>query len=169
MGIVLVGALALSAAWMWRSNQAAGAGTDGVAPIATLPAPTIDRSIAVLPLEGIGQDARAREVARGLTSEVTGTLAGVAGMRVLSEASAIAVRDRLRAAADSGTAAGVALLLEGTVQRERSDVRVVVRLVQTSNDSTLWAQVFNGVVDSTFALQSAVARAVSTAVVTRVR
>jgi serine/threonine-protein kinase len=169
LGIVLVGALAVSTVWMWRSNQAAGAGTDATTPLPVLSTPALDRSIAVLPLEGIGQDARAREVARGLTSEVAGTLAGVAGMRVLSEASATAVRDRLRAASDSGPPPGVALLLEGTVQRERGDLRVVVRLVQTSNDSTLWAQVFNGAVDSTFALQSEVSRAVQTAVVTRVR
>lgn len=169
ISVLLVGALAVSAAFMWRSNRAAGAPADLILPPVATPAPAIDRSIAVLPIEGIGQDARTRDLARGLTSEVTGALVGINGMRVSSESRAIAIRDRIRAANDSGPAPDVAMLLEGTAQRERETMRVVVRLVQTANDSTLWSQVFNGSADSTLALQSNVARAVTAAVVTRVR
>ncbi|HSA55000.1 MAG TPA: serine/threonine-protein kinase [Gemmatimonadaceae bacterium] len=170
VSLLLIGSLGVSAAWMWRSNRAAAsAPADLLLPAPAATPVAVDRSIAVLPLEGIGQDTRAREVARGLTSEVTGALVGINGMRVSSEASAIAIRDRIRAASDSGPRPDVAMLLEGTVQREREAMRVVVRLVQTANDSTLWSQVFNGSADSTLALQSNVARAVTAAVVTRVR
>jgi serine/threonine-protein kinase len=166
---IVAGVLALlalvSIAWAAytgrRERQAAGA-------VQLLPAPrdTIDRSIAVLPFEGIGRDVAAQQVADGITSELTNAMAGVSGMRVASQASALALRDRLRAGGDSAQPADVALLMEGTVQRERNALRVVVRVVHARRDSTIWVQTFGGVTDSTLQLQAEVGRAVSLGVIT---
>jgi TolB-like protein len=121
-------------------------------------------SLAVLPFEAIGGDARGKDVADGITSELTTAMANVPGLRVASNASAIAIRNRLRGSADSAASAEVLMLLDGTVQRERNNLRVSVRLVRAATDSTMWAQTFNGVADSTFQMQTSVVQAVTAAV-----
>src|SRR5690606_18060103 len=103
-----------------------------------------DNSIAVVPFDSVGREAGV--AARGLSSELTSAISTLGGLRVVSQASAAAIRDQIRAGSATG-APPVALMLEGTVQRERNDLRVVVRLVRLANDSTLWTQTFNGVAD----------------------
>ncbi len=161
----LVALLVVAATVRVWVRQRTAATPAAAAPVPT--APALERSIAVLPLDGVGSDSRARNVADGITSELTNAMAGIAGMRVSSAASALAIRDRIRSRRDSTVAPDVALLVEGTVQRERNALRVVMRLVDVARDSTMWAQTFNGVADSTLQLQSTVAQAVTAGVIAR--
>ncbi|MGQ0643020.1 MAG: hypothetical protein ACT4P6_19925 [Gemmatimonadaceae bacterium] len=147
---VLVTALLLSVAvatWMWSGQQSGTRNDTPPVPVVT-PPPIASQAIAVLPLESVGNDGRARDVAAGIASELTNAMAGIAGLRVTSLASASAIRDRLRASTDGTQPLDVALLLEGIVQRERNMLRVTVRLVQAARDSTTLAQVFQGSADS---------------------
>jgi serine/threonine-protein kinase len=159
-GVVLIAAASVAWAMYQRNRDQAAAVTPP--PVVTLPGPSIERSIAVLPLEAVGQDPQARAVAQGITSELTNAMASIAGMRVVSQ-SAAAGRSRT----DSTGTPNVAMLVEGTVQRERTALRVVVRVVHTAGDSTLWGQTFNGVADSTLQLQSSVVQAVTAGVISR--
>jgi TolB-like protein len=81
-----------------------------------------------------------------------------------------------RITSQTGTAAalgagplGVAFLLEGTVQRERRVLRVNLRFVDASRDSTMWTVVRQGVSDSLLALQDAVTQAAVAALVASTR
>ncbi len=168
---VLIGTTLLVAAgvatWTWSARQAR---LDATPPAPAVVAPPISgQSIAVLPLESVGNDARARDVAAGIASELANAMAGVAGVRVTSNATASAIRDRLRASTDRTQPLDVSLLLEGTVQRERNAMRVTVRLVQAGRDSTMWSQVFQGSADSVLQLQTTVANATVAAVSARAR
>ena len=157
--------VAAVATWVWAERQTR---RDTPPPTPAVVAPPISgRSIAVLPLESVGNDARARDVAAGIASELTNAMAGVAGLRVTSLASASAIRDRLRATMDRTQPLDVTLLLEGTVQRERNTLRVTVRLVQAARDSTMWAQLFQGPADSVLQLQTTVVTSVTAAVAAR--
>jgi serine/threonine-protein kinase len=152
--------------WIWTSRlneqrtdgNTAPLGT--VSPVATEPA--VELSIAVMPLDPVGPDAR--DAAAGITAELTNAIARLGGWRVVSQSSAMAIRDRLRQGTRAaGASPEVTWLLEGTVQRERRDLRVALRLVRLSNDSTEWAQSYDGVSDSTLVLQRNVAQAVTNA------
>jgi TolB-like protein len=61
------------------------------------------------------------------------------------------------------------MLVEGTVQRAQSRLRVSVRLVSVENDSTVWASTFNGTTADALTLQDSTVRAVAAAVATAVR
>jgi serine/threonine-protein kinase len=186
--IVLGAAIAASAlaavVWSIRSGRVPDAAADGTAAPALVPAPPVarpGRSIAVLPLRSAGRDERAGAVAEGLTAELLTAVSQVPGFRVVSQPAATpgpagaphatpnaAPNATPNAAPNADVvaaarAAGVALLLEGTVQRERDRLRVSVRLVDAARDSTLWAATHDGSADSTFALQDLVARSVSVA------
>jgi eukaryotic-like serine/threonine-protein kinase len=155
------------ATWSWSARQARLDATPP-APAVVAP-PTSSQSLAVLPLESVGNDARARDVAAGIASELANAMAGVAGLRVTSNATASAIRDRLRASTDRTQPLDVSLLLEGTVQRERNALRVTLRLVQAGRDSTMWSQLFQGSADSVLQLQTTVANAAAAAVAARAR
>ena len=153
------------ATWSWSARQAR---LDATPPAPAVVAPPISsQSIAVLPLESVGNDARARDVAAGIASELANAMAGVAGLRVTSNATASAIRDRLRASTDRTQPLDVSLLVEGTVQRERNTLRVTLRLVQAGRDSTMWSQLFQGSADSVLQLQTTVANAAAAAVAAR--
>jgi serine/threonine-protein kinase len=163
LGLLLV---AFVGTWIWTSRlneeRANGGATPAgtAAPVVAGPAPEL--SIAVMPLDSVGPNASS--AAAGITAELTNAIARLGGWRVVSQSSAMAIRDRLRQG--NRTAVGtpeVTWLLEGTVQRERRDLRVALRLVRLSNDSTEWAQSYDGTADSTFALQRNLAQAVTNA------
>ncbi len=124
------------------------------------------RSIAVLPLVGVGTDARARAAADGLWSDLTNAIASGTRLRVSSQRSAADLGQR-QAVGDSSRSRQVDLLVEGTVQRERSDLRIGIRLVRVANDSTLWAGTFAGTTENALRLQDSVVQAVTAAVLTR--
>jgi serine/threonine-protein kinase len=169
-GAVAVGALA-AVVWALRSEPAPGDAGDGTAAPAAVAAARPGRAIAVLPLReaGGGRDERVAAVADGLTAELLTAVSQVPGFRVISQQTTTAGAPGAGAAGGPGAAAvtaralGVALLLEGTVQRERDRLRVSVRLVDAARDSTVWAATHDGSADSTFALQDLVARSVSVA------
>jgi eukaryotic-like serine/threonine-protein kinase len=151
-----------AALWVtrWLRSQS------GVAPTATLSTSSAaPRSIAVLPLTSIGNDERARAAGDGIASELVNAVARVEGFRVASLTESRAAFDSARGIAALGRALGVVYLLEGTVQRERDRLRVMMRLVRVANDSTMWAETFQGSADSAFVLQDAIARSVAAAAV----
>jgi tetratricopeptide (TPR) repeat protein len=62
-----------------------------------------------------------------------------------------------------GEALDVAAVLEGSVRREGSRVRVNVQLINAANDAHLWAQVYDRELTDVFAIQSDLAREIASA------
>ncbi|MBV9880094.1 MAG: protein kinase [Gemmatirosa sp.] len=167
------GVVALAAVLWWAARAPAVPNATAARDSQTLllPSPTpapLARSVAVLPLAAVGRDARAGEVAEGLTSELTSAIAGVAGVRVASQTAAVAQQDRRAMPADIARALGVALLLEGTVQRDGDRLRVVLRLVDAAADSTVWSRSFDGATANVLTVQELAANAVVAAFAPRV-
>ena len=134
------------------------------APAAAAAASTGPRAVAVFPLVSIGGDAQAGQAAEGLTSELASAIARVSGVRVASQTTSAAVRQGVGSPAAAARALNVNFLVEGTVQRARERLRVSVRLVSVTNDSTVWSGTFDGTTNDALALQDSTVRAVSAAV-----
>ena len=123
------------------------------APAAALaPAASGGGSIAVQIRPTLPEDAREVAAARSLASELTTALSQVAGYRVASPLAAGGPRPL-----------DVTYVLDGTVQRERTRVRVNLRFVDASRDSTMWAIARVGSLDSLFALQDTLTAAATAA------
>jgi eukaryotic-like serine/threonine-protein kinase len=147
----LVGVLALALVAGWWST----ARRPRAAPPAAVDAPTLRRaggSVAVLIRPTLTDDAREAAAARSLASELTTTLSEVPGYRVASPLAAGGPRPL-----------DVTYVLDGTVQRERARVRINLRLVDASRDSTMWAIARVGSLDSLFALQDTLTSAAAAA------
>jgi serine/threonine-protein kinase len=143
-------ALALLAAW-WRTTRRS---TAAARPAAAAPATAgpAGGSVAVSIRPTLADDAREGAVARSLASELTTALSTVPGYLVASPVAPGTTRPL-----------GVEYLLDGTVQRERNRVRVNLRFVEASRDSTMWAIARVGSLDSLFALQDTLSRAATAA------
>jgi serine/threonine-protein kinase len=150
------------------SARIAAARSDSVqkaGPAAATPAvPAGPSGIAVFPLVSVGNDSQAGQAAEGITSELATAISRVPGVRVSSQTTAAAVRQGARTPAEAARALNATMLLEGTVQRAGTRLRVNVRLVNVGNDSTMWAGTFNGTTNDALTLQDSTVRAVAGAV-----
>jgi TolB-like protein/Tfp pilus assembly protein PilF len=131
---------------------------------ATPPAPSDAEapSIAVLPFVNISDDAANEYFADGLSEELLNVLSKIRGLRVASRTSAFSFKG---VPVDIPTAArklNVATILEGSVRKSGSRVRITAQLVHVATDSHLWSQTYDRELEDIFAVQDDIAHAVVT-------
>jgi TolB-like protein/tetratricopeptide (TPR) repeat protein len=120
--------------------------------------------LAVLPFENLGH-ADDTYFATGVTDEITGRLAGVRGLAVLSRWSALQYARTTKSAKQVGQELGVSYLVTGTVRWSRGagpggQVRITPQLVRVADDTSVWAHVYDFTMDDIFRVQSEMARSV---------
>jgi len=126
-------------------------------------------SVAVLYFENLGRDTADAYLADGLTEEVTARLGQVGRLAVTSRT---AVR-RLRSTAATmepvalGRALGAAYLVNGSVRRAGSRLRVTVELVRATTGARAWGDQYDRSDTDLLALQEDIARAVATGITGR--
>lgn len=156
----LAGVLAVVAVGVDQARRRLGAQSQPTPTITLAAADTSAISVAVLPLRVLGSDARAREVGAAVSAEVSTAITAVPRVRVASTASVAALGDSVRTIAATARMLSVTHIVEGTIQRERTQLRANLRVVHAATDSSVWADTFTGSVDSTFAFQERIARAI---------
>lgn len=149
--------LILATLLVWRYSR-------GPAPTPTVAGAT---RIAVLPFENLGTPEN-EYFADGMTDEVRGKLASLAGLRVIARASSVQYRKTKKSALQIGTELGVRYLLTATVRWEsRKDgerrVRVSPELVEVTTTTTRWQQSFEAVPSDIFQVQGEIAGQVARA------
>jgi TolB-like protein/thioredoxin-like negative regulator of GroEL len=117
-----------------------------------------DASIAVLPFANLSSEPDSEYFADGLTAEVTSRLSRVAALRVISRTSALTLRDTGLNARAVSVQLGVGYLLEGSVRRAASQLRVTAQLIDAATDAHIWAETFDGTTEDVFAIQERLAR-----------
>jgi len=115
-------------------------------------------SIAALPFASAGSDAEDDYFADGLTDEVTIALAKVQALQVTSRRSAAALRSTNAGARAIAEQLGVRYLVEGSVRRVGSRLRVSAQLIDARQDVHRWAGTYDGTMDDVFSIQEQVAR-----------
>ena len=157
LAAAVVLASAGSVAWWWATRAAVASGS---APAAG-PADSAGKSIAVLPLENIGDSTNAY-FAAGMTDEIVTMLGRIPGLRIASRTSTRALSNRRNATIPQiGQALRVSSVLEGTVRRDGQRVRVRANLVNVANGESLWSESFDGRVTDVFQLQDSMAHAIA--------
>lgn len=116
------------------------------------------RSIAVLPLENLSGDPAQEYFADGMTDELITTLAKLGSFRVVSRTSVMRFKKVSKPLAQVGQELNVDAVVEGTVERFGSHVRIRVQLIHADTDRHLWAQTYDRELRDTLLLQSEAAR-----------
>src|SRR5205814_6188738 len=121
-------------------------------------APIPAKSIAVLPFENLSDEKENAYFADGVQDEILTGLAKVADLKVISRTSTMQYKvGAERNLREIAKALGVAHVLEGSVQRAGSRVRVNAQLIDARADSHLWAERYDRDVADVFAIESEVA------------
>ena len=116
------------------------------------------RSLAVLPLENLSGDPEQEYFADGMTDELITTLAKLGKFRVVSRTSVMRFKKVSKPLAQVGQELNVDAVVEGTVERVGSHVRIRVQLIHADTDRHLWAQTYDRELRDTLLLQSEAAR-----------
>jgi TolB-like protein/DNA-binding winged helix-turn-helix (wHTH) protein/Tfp pilus assembly protein PilF len=118
------------------------------------------QSLAVLPLENLSSDPDQEYFAEGMTDALTTDLAKIGTLKVISRTSSMQFKGTKKPLQQIAKELNVEALVEGTVQRSGSRVRISARLIDVRNDRNLWAESYERDLRDVLALQSQVARAI---------
>ena len=145
---VAIGALALALPFYWHRNLTT-----------SLP---LEKSIAVLPFENLSKDEENAFFAGGVQDEILTNLAKIADLKVISRSSVMQYKSGVpRNLKDIAQQLGVTNVLEGSVRRAGSQVRVSVQLIDARTDTHVWAEHYDRDIADIFAIQSEIAQQIA--------
>ncbi len=113
-------------------------------------------SIVVLPFQNLTGDANQEYVADGLTASLTADLSRIREAFIVNAATAFAYKDKPVTAQQVGRELGVHFVLQGSVQRNGTKIRVNAQFADTTSNAQLWSENFEGDQSDLFALQDRV-------------
>ena len=118
-------------------------------------------SLAVLPLANLSGDPQQEYFADGMTEELITALARISALRVTSRTSVMRYKSSSKSLPEIAKELGVDAIIEGSVTRSGSQVKITAQLIDASKDKHLWADSFQRDLKDVLALQGEVARAIA--------
>jgi TolB-like protein len=134
-----------------------------VEPRAGSPAAALIPSIAVLPFADLSGDKENEYFSDGLAEEVINKLTRGGGLKVIARTSAFAFKGKQEDIRKIAAILGVTNVLEGSVRRVGSRVRVIAQLIAAADGSHLWSERYDREMADIFAIQDEIAQAISSA------
>ena len=125
---------------------------------ANVAAPQRIQSIAVLPLENLSRDPDQEYFADGMTEALITGLGKVNALRIISRTSVMRYKGTKSPLPEIARQLGVDAIVEGTVLRSGSRVRITANLILAASDRHLWAESYERDLRDVLALQSEVAQ-----------
>jgi TolB-like protein/Tfp pilus assembly protein PilF len=118
-------------------------------------------SLAVLPLENLSRDPEQDYFAEGLTEALITTLAKIGDLRVASRTSAMHYKDASKPLPQIAKELGVDAIVEGSVLRDGTRVRITAQLIDAERESHLWAESYERDLRDVLSLQAEIAQAIA--------
>src|SRR5438128_7276518 len=147
--------------WPVRAYRAVTAA--GSASARALPAPPLpDKpSIAVLPFANMSGDPEQEYFADGMVEEIITALSQIRWLFVIARNSTFTYKGHAVDVKQVGRELGVRYVLEGSVRKAGTRVRITGQLIDALTGTHLWADRFDGSLDEVFELQDKVAVSVA--------
>jgi eukaryotic-like serine/threonine-protein kinase len=124
------------------------------------PAPEIIPSIAVLPFANMSGDKDNEYFSDGLAEEIINALTKLPGLKVTARTSAFAFKGKNEDVRQIGEALNAAHILEGSVRRAGSRVRVTAQLIAIADGCHLWSERYDREMNDIFAIQDEISQAI---------
>ncbi len=125
---------------------------------AVAPAPL--PSIVVLPFANLSADKENEYFGDGLAEDIIDALTKLPGLRVVPRTSAFAFRGKNVDVGEIGAKLKVATILEGSVRKAGSRIRVTAQLIQAVDQSHLWSERYDREMTDVFAIQDEISQAI---------
>lgn len=116
-----------------------------------------EKSIAVLPFKNLSDDVGNQYFADGIMEEILNRLFLVKELSVISRTSVEQFRESKKSSSEIASLLGVNFILEGSVQKYGTKVRIIVQLIDAKNDQHILSEKFDSEFSDIFNLQSKIA------------
>jgi TolB-like protein len=122
-----------------------------------------DKSIAVLYFDNISSEPDQEYFSDGITEEIIARLASVEGLHVTSKTSVLQFRKKeaLSSMREIADKLNVATVLEGSVRKAGSRLRITVQLIDARTDRSIWTEVYDRELEDIFKIQSEIAQSIA--------
>tara|TARA_R110000868_G_scaffold11984_2_gene58288 strand:- start:261 stop:2090 length:1830 start_codon:yes stop_codon:yes gene_type:complete len=157
LDFAIVAALALMITFIaWQQM----APRDG-APANTVAAEATGASVAVLPFVDLSQAGDQEYFSDGISEEILNVLVRIPGLGVAGRTSSFAFKGRNEDLRTIGEALGVNHVLEGSVRRSGSRLRITAQLIRSSDGFHIWSETYDREIADIFDIQDEIAAAVA--------
>jgi transcriptional activator of cad operon len=121
-------------------------------------APLVQNSVAVLPFLDLTSESMDQEYfADGITEELIDRLSKIPGLRVPPPTSSFYFKGKKVAIADIAKSLGVAYVLDGSLRKSGSTMRVAARLVRADSGYVVWSETYDRPMDDSLKVQDDIA------------
>lgn len=117
---------------------------------------TVGTSIAVLPFLSMSGDPENEYFSDGITEEIINALTRIEGLKVTARTSSFVFKNQTIDVRTIGRRLGVSSVLEGSVRRYKTKVRITAQLIRTDNGFHIWSENFDRELEDIFVLQDEV-------------
>jgi len=125
------------------------------------------RRLAILPFSNISPDPNDDYFAEGMTEELISTTSSIAGLTLIARTSVMGYKGTTKKIEEIGKELSVGTVLEGSVRKAGTRIRITVQLIDVRSQGHLWAQSYDRELQDIFAVQSDVATNVAEALKVR--
>ncbi len=126
-----------------------------------------DKSIAVLPFVNMSDDASNEYFSDGISEELLNVLAQLPGLRVAARTSSFQFKGMNPDIAMIAETLNVAHILEGSVRKSGTTLRITAQLIKADDGFHLWSKSYDREVNDIFAVQEEIATAISEALMVK--
>ncbi|WP_297100009.1 helix-turn-helix domain-containing protein [uncultured Draconibacterium sp.] len=112
-----------------------------------------DKSIVVLPFVNMSSDADNEYFSDGITEEIINALTKIDGLKVIARTSSFAFKGQNIDVRDIARQLDVSSVLEGSVRKVQSRVRITAQLINATDGTHFWSRNFDREIEDIFALQ----------------
>ena len=160
-GVLVVSAVLVVLAFGWYFLGQPSFRRGDVPPASATTAPAADEhSIAVLPFIDLSQAKDQEYFSDGLSEELLNLLAQLPQLRVIARTSSFSFKGKQADVATIAKALNVATVLEGSVRKSGSTLRITAQLIRAADSSHLWSQTYDRELTDVFKVQDEIAAAV---------
>lgn len=167
--VTIVAAVGVAAIFFWQQFSSGPSGTETAVTAGTGSAASVEggtaagssMTIAVLPFVNMSAEQENEYFSDGVSEELLNTLIRVEGLQVASRTSAFSFKDRDVDIPTIAERLKVAFIVEGSVRRSGSQVRITAQLIDVQSDRHLWSESYTRELGDVFAIQDEIAAAIA--------
>lgn len=159
--LAVLAAVAIAAFLMWRKGTLGTASPASTSLQAVPTSAPSDKSVAVLAFANVSNDAENEYLSDGISDELLTVLQKIPGLHVAARTSAFSFKGKTATAQEIGAKLHVAHLVEGSVQKVGSRVKVMARMSRVATGEEEWTKSYPArELNDVFALQEEIAQAI---------
>ena len=128
--------------------------------VSSAQAPVTDVSIAVLPFVNMSNDPEQAYFSDGITEEITNALAQMPSLKVAGRTSCFTFKNNNQDLRQIGSLLNVNHILEGSVRKSGSKLRITAQLVSAADGYRVWSEKYDRDIADVFDIQDEIALAI---------